>query len=128
MLNKIVMESKRLSDNFNELSENVKDYIGLKIDLLKVSVTEKLALITSALMLSIIFFILFLFVTLFISVAFIFWFRDHAGPLYVGALIVSGFYLFLGIIVFFVRNRLFVDPLVSKISKILLEEDDDEKK
>jgi hypothetical protein len=121
------MESKKLCDNFDELSENIKAYIKLKTDLLKVSLTEKLSLITSALLLSVIFFILFLFITLFISVAFIFWYRDHAGPLYVGALIVAGFYLIVGGIVFLVRNRLFVDPLVSKISQILLEEDEDEK-
>jgi hypothetical protein len=120
------MESKKLCDNFDELSENIKAYIKLKTDLLKVSLTEKLSLITSALLLSVIFFILFLFITLFISVAFIFWYRDHAGPLYVGALIVAGFYLIVGGIVFLVRNRLFVDPLVSKISQILLEEDEDE--
>lgn len=120
------MESKKLSDNFNEMSENVKAYIQLKTDLLKISLTEKLSLITSALLLSIIFFILFLFITMFISMAFIFWFRDHAGPLYLGAIIVAGFYLIIGVIVFFKRNRLFIDPLVSKISQILLEEDDDE--
>ena len=120
------MESKKLCDNFDELSENIKAYIKLKTDLLKVSLTEKLSLITSALLLSVIFFILFLLITLFISVAFIFWYRDHAGPLYVGALIVAGFYLIVGGIVFLVRNRLFVDPLVSKISQILLEEDEDE--
>ena len=121
------MESRRLSDNFNELSENVRSYIRLQTDLLKVSLTEKLSLITSAMLLSVIFFILFLFITLFISMAFIFWFREHAGPLYVGALIVAGFYLALGVIVFLLKNRLFVDPLVSKISEILLEEDEDEK-
>ncbi|MCX6243523.1 MAG: phage holin family protein [Bacteroidetes bacterium] len=120
------MESRRLSDNFNELSENVRSYIRLQMDLLKVSLTEKLSLITSALLLSVIFFILFLFITLFISLAFIFWFREHAGPLYAGALIVAGFYLVLGVIVFLLKNRLFVDPLVSKISEILLEEDEDE--
>lgn len=122
------MESKKLSDNFNEMSENVKAYIQLKTDILKISLTEKLSLITSALLLSVIFFILFLLITMFISMAFIFWFRDHAGPLYVGAIIVAGFYLIVGVIVFFLRNRLFVDPLVSKISQILLEEDDDEDK
>ena len=120
------MESKKISDNVNELSENVRAYIQLKTDLLKISLTEKLSLITSALLLSVIFFILFLFITLFISIAFIFWFRDHAGPLYVGALIVAGFYLVVAVLVFLMRHRLFVDPLVSKISQILLEEGEDE--
>jgi ABC-type multidrug transport system fused ATPase/permease subunit len=121
------MESQKLSDNFNEISGNVKDYVRLKIDFLKLTLTEKLSLIISALLISIILFLVFLFISMFVSLAFIFWFRDHAGPLYAGALIVAGFYLLVGVIVFFMRNKIFIDPLVSKISKILLEEEDEEK-
>jgi len=121
------MESQKLSDNFNEISENVKAYIRQKTDYLKLSLAEKLSLIISALLISIILFLVFLFISMFISIAFIFWFRDHVGPLYAGALIVAGFYLLIGIIVFLMRNKLFIDPLVSQISKILLEEEDEDK-
>ena len=121
------MESQTLKDNFSEISENVKAYIRLKIDILRLTLTEKVSLIISALLISIILFLVFLFISMFISIAFIFWFRDHAGPLYAGALIVAGFYLLIGVIVFFMRNRIFIDPLVSNISKILLEEEDEDK-
>jgi fatty acid desaturase len=121
------MESQKLSDNFNEISENVKAYIRLKIDFLKLTLTEKLSLIISALLISIILFLVFLFVSMFVSLAFIFWFRDHAGPLYAGAMIVAGFYFLVGVLVFFMRNKIFIDPLVSEISKILLEEEDEDK-
>jgi hypothetical protein len=120
------MESQKLSDNVSEISDNVKAYIRLKIDYLKLNLTEKLSLIISALLISIILFLVFLFISMFISIAFIFWFRDHAGPLYAGALIVAGFYLLIGLIVFLMRNKLFIDPLVSQISKILLEEEDED--
>lgn len=121
------MESQNLKENFSEISENVKTYISQKTDLLKLTVTEKLSLIVSALLIIVILFLVFLFISMFISIAFIFWFRDHAGPLYVGALIVAGFYLLLGIFVFLMRNSLFVDPLVTQITKILLEEEDEDK-
>jgi len=121
------MESQKLSDNFNEISENVKAYIRVRTDLLKLMLTEKLSLIISSLLISIILFMVFLFISLFVSIAFIFWFRDHAGPMYVGALIVAGFYVLVGIIVFLMRNTIFIDPLVSQISKILLEEEDENK-
>jgi fatty acid desaturase len=120
------MESQKLSDNFNEISDNAREYIRLKIDFLKLTLTEKLSLIISALLISVIFFLVFLFISLFVSLAFIFWFRDHAGPLYAGALIVAGFYLLVGAVVFLMRNKLFINPLVSQISKILLEEEDEE--
>jgi hypothetical protein len=64
---------------------------------------------------------------MFVSIAFIFWFRDHAGPLYAGALIVAGFYFLIGVIVFLMRNSLFIDPLVKQITKVLLEEEDEDK-
>lgn len=119
------MESQNLKENFNEISENVKSYISLKIDFFKLTLTEKLSLIISALLISVILFLVFLFISMFVSLAFIFWFRDHVGPLYAGALIVAGFYFMLGIIVFFMRKRLFIDPLVKQITKILLEEEDE---
>ena len=121
------MESQRLSDNVNEISGNVKAYIRLKTDLLKLTLTEKVSLIISSLLVSIILFLVFLFVSMFISFAFIFWFRDNVGPLYAGALIIAAFYMVVGLIVFFMRNTLFIDPLVSQISKNLLEEEDGEK-
>jgi uncharacterized integral membrane protein len=120
------MESQNLKDNASEISENVKTYIRLKIDLIKLTLTEKLSLIISAMLISVILFLVFLFISMFVSVAFIFWFRDHAGPLYVGALIVAGCYFLIGVIVFFMRNRLFIDPLVKQITKVLLEEEDED--
>lgn len=121
------MESQNLSENFTGISDNVKAYIRLKTDFLKLTLTEKLSLIISALLVSIILFLVFLFISMFVSLAFIFWFRDHAGPLYAGALIVAGFYLLIGIIIFFMRNKLFIDPLVAQITKILLEEEDEKR-
>ena len=121
------MESQSLKDNVSEISENVKAYIRLKTDMLKLTLTEKLSLIISALLISVILFLVFLFISMFISIAFIFWFRDHAGPMYVGALIVAGGYLVIGVIVFLMRNSLFIDPLVKQITKVLLEEEDEDK-
>ena len=121
------MESQTLKDNVSEISENVKAYIRLKTDMLKLTLTEKLSLIISALLISVILFLVFLFISMFISIAFIFWFRDHAGPLYVGALIVAGCYFLIGIIIFLLRNSLFIDPLVKQITKVLLEEEDEDK-
>jgi hypothetical protein len=119
------MESPKLTDNVNEISQNVKDYVRLQTDLLKLTLTEKLALILSALLVAIICFLVLLFITIFLSQAFIFWYRDHGGSLFTGALIVSGFYLLFGIFVYLSRKWLFVNPLVSLISKFLLEEEND---
>jgi hypothetical protein len=123
------MEYKHISDNFSDLKENIKEYIHLQIDIIKLSFTEKMARLVTYAVIMIIFFVIFLFFSLFVSLAFIFWFRDHAGPGYVGALIVAAFYVLLGGLIYLLRNSLFINPLVTQLSQILLEEDtdDDEK-
>ena len=117
------MESPKISESIAELTDQVKNYIQLRIDLFKLNLTEKLATLTTTLLISIIFFIVFLFFTLFLSLAFIFWFKDYAGAAWVGSLIVAGFYILLGIVVYLLRDKLFLNRVVVQISKILLEEE-----
>lgn len=120
------MELKQVSEHFSEITENVRQYVHLKIDILKVTFTEKIALLASSVVMMMIFFVLFLFFTLFISLAFIFWYRDHAGPAYIGALIVATFYMLLGGVIYLLRHTLFINPLVQQLSKIILEDSDED--
>jgi hypothetical protein len=117
------MEQKKVSESIADLTQQVRDYVQLRIDIFKLALTEKLATLTTTLLLSIIFFIIFLFFTLFLSLAFIFWFKDYIGEAWAGALIVSGFYILTGIVVFLLRDKLFLNRIVAQISKILLEEE-----
>lgn len=118
------MEEKKISETISDLSDQVRDYVQLRIDIFKLNLTEKLATLTTTLLISIIFFIVFLFFTLFLSLAFIFWFKEYAGAAWVGALIVAGFYILVGIVVLLLRDKLFLNRIVVQISKILLEEEE----
>ena len=119
------MQPNKISENFSEITENIKEYVQLKISILKLSLTEKFARLASFVVLMLIFFIIFLFFSLFVSLAFIYWFRDNAGPAYIGALIVAAVYLILGGLIYLLRHTIFINPLVSQLSKILLEDPDD---
>ena len=119
------MESPKFSENVADLTEKVRDYIRLRIDLFKLDVAEKLSTLITTLLISVIFFIVFLFFTLFLSLAFIFWFREYAGDAWAGSLIVAGFYILVGIAVYMLRDKLFLNRVVGQISKILLEEGDE---
>jgi uncharacterized membrane protein YqjE len=119
------MEQKKISESIAELTDQVKNYVQLRIDLFKLNLTEKLATLTTTLLISIIFFIVFLFFTLFLSLAFIFWFKDYVGAAWAGSLIVAGFYILVGIVVFLLRDKLFLNRIVVQISKILLEEEEE---
>ena len=119
------MESPKFSENITDLIDQVKNYVHLRINLFKLNLTEKLATLTTTMLISIIFFIVFLFFTLFLSLAFIFWFREYMGKAYIAALIVAGFYILVGIVIYFLRNKLFLNRVVTQISKVLLEEEEE---
>ncbi len=119
------MESGKFSENISDLNENVREYIRLRTDLLKLTITEKMSFLGSFFIVSIIFFILFLFILTFFSLAFILWFGHYIGAAFVGALIVAGVYILIAILAYFMRNKLFINPLVTQISKILMEDEDE---
>jgi uncharacterized membrane protein YqjE len=119
------MDSGKISDNFSQLTENVKDYVNLRIDLAKLIITEKLAKLVSFFLISVIFFILGMFLLLFLSISFVFWFGSDIGPAWIGALIVTAFYVLGGILIYAKRHAFFINPLVTQITKILMEDKDE---
>ena len=107
----------------SEMTENVKNYLQLRIDLMMLKLTGKAAQLVSSLMLTVIFFILFLLLTVFISLAFIFWYKENIGSGWAACLIITGFYLLVGLIIYLLRTKLFVNPILIQLSKAILEED-----
>jgi hypothetical protein len=122
------MESTKISDNLSELNDNVREYIKLRINLLKIEFTQKAAKLSSAIMMSLLYFIIVICILVFLSIAFIFAFREYIGPGWVAALIVAGVYIFFGFLIFLLRYKLFIDPLAVLLSKIILEETDENEK
>ena len=120
------MESKKITDNFSELNDNVKEYIKLRMKLLKLDFTEKAAKLSSAIMMSLLYFIIVICVLIFLSIAFIFAFHTYIGQAWVASLIVAGIYIALGFLMFLLRYKLFIDPLAALLSKIILEGDDED--
>lgn len=114
----------KIADNFSLLTENVKDYVNLRIDLTKLILTEKIAKLTSFFLIAVIFFILAMFLLLFLSMAFVFWF-EQIGPAWLGALIVTAFYILGGVLIYVRRHQFFINPLVSHLTKILMEDKDE---
>ena len=119
------MGQTKISDNFSSMTENVKDYVNLRIDLVKLILTEKIAKLASFFLIAVIFFILAMFLLLFLSLAFAFWFGDEIGPTWLGALIVTAFYVLCGLLIYVKRHQFFINPLVSHLTKILMEEKDE---
>ncbi len=99
----------------NELPNQLKDYINVKIDLISLFVVKKLSKMIPLFVLAFILAFTFLFFTLFMSHAFINWYEDYIGKASTAALIVSGFYLLLGLIFFIFRKALIYRPIQKSI-------------
>lgn len=121
------MESKKISENITDLAGNVKEYLLLQLDLVRLIIAEKASKLLTTLIVVIAMFIIFLFLLTFLSLAFVFWYKDHVGEAYVGALIMAGFYFLLAVVLYLMRTAIFVNPLVLAITKILLEKKDESK-
>jgi len=119
------MAPGKIFDNVSMLTENVKDYVNLRIDLAKLILTEKIAKLSAFFLLAVIFFILAMFLLLFLSIFFVFWFGDEFGPTWVGALLVTLFYIISGLFIYYRRHQLFINPLVSHLTNILMEDKDE---
>jgi len=119
------MAPGKISDNVSMLTDNVRDYVNLRIDLAKLILTEKIAKLGAFFLIAVIFFILGMFLLLFLTLAFVFWFGDAIGPAWAGALIVTAVYTLAGLVIYFRRHQFFINPLVSHLTKILMEEKDE---
>jgi len=122
------METKKISENLSELTDNAKSYIQFRLNILKLDLTERLARLISSLLMSVIYFVVFICILVFLSITFILLFRDFIGPAWLAALIVTVFYVLVAVGIFLFRYRLFINPVISVLSKIILEDDAEEKK
>jgi uncharacterized membrane protein YqjE len=119
------MAPGRISQDISQITENVRDYVNLRIDLAKLILTEKIARLASFFLIAVIFFILAMFLLLFLSMAFVFWYGSDIGPAWVGALIITAIYVLLGLLIYVRRHQFFINPLVTHLTKILMEDKDE---
>ena len=104
------------SDNpITELPNQIKASLNAKIDLFSLFLIKKLSKIVPLFVLGLILGFIFLFFTLFLSHSFIAWYEDYVGKGSTAALIVSGFYLLLGIIIFVFRKKIIYAPIHTAI-------------
>lgn len=107
-------------DKIEGISENLKDYVSTNYELIKLQATERTSVIGSVLISTIIiatisllfFFVLSFGVSLYLSAL--------IGDTFSGFLIVAGFYLLLGLILFFGKKKFIESPLRDKIIQKLL--------
>lgn len=116
-----------LISNFNIIQTHLKEYLNLRLQLVKLSVLEKVTkisvFITSLMVIILAVSIFFVFA----SAAFVVWYGSRTQDYLTGLLIVMGIVVFLMVIFFLLRRTIVESFFIKTFSSILLENDlDDE--
>lgn len=105
------------------LIENLKEYILLRFDLLKLNTVEKSSSVLSLIFGFLVGSLLIFLAVIFLSFAFIYWLGDLFGSMIPGLLIVGGFFILLFIFFYFFREKLLLNPIIRKMSALFFEND-----
>lgn len=118
------MNKENFDKHLTSTIDNIKQYLNLKTELYTLIIFEKLSKVFAKFLFMLIFVFFLFFFLLFISLGFVKWFQEVTETTVWGYLIVSCFYLLLGIIIFTLRKRLFLDPILKVITDVVMEQED----
>jgi hypothetical protein len=113
---------ENIVSQLQHLADEVKSYVNVRIDLLKLNVAETASSIIANTMAKVISGIIFLFFLLFGSIALSLFLSSVIGNSYSGFLIVSGIYLALGLLIWYTRKRFIQAPIMNAIIRQLFSE------
>jgi uncharacterized membrane protein (UPF0182 family) len=106
-----------------EVTDNLKEYINTRYEILLLKAGEKTANIASQLSVAILLLFSFILFIIFLSMGAGYYVSDLLHSTYAGFMIVAGFYLLLIIVVLLVRKGMIMKPMRNKIIRELFKED-----
>jgi len=113
---------KTIGSTFGNLRNIAQEYVETRIELLKVQAAEKLSSLLSNIIAYLVLVFFLLFFLLFASAGLALVLSAWIGKAYAGFLIVGGFYLLIGLIIFKSKERLLKKPLRNAIVRQLFGE------
>lgn len=111
-----------------ELVSEVKEYINVKLDALKLTVAEKISRIAAVIIAGAVVAVAILFFVIFLSIALGYLLGEIFNSIWLGFLTVAGLYLLIGLIIWSGKRKLIQIPIMNSILAqwSLKEEEDDE--
>lgn len=107
-------------DSLQALFTEVKHYVDLQKDYIKLDITHKLTVLLSTLILILVLVILGMIALLYLSFTLAYVLRPYVGGLTNSYAIITGGILLLGILVYVFRQRLIIQPLINFLANLLL--------
>lgn len=102
-----------------EMAGHIKDYVNIRMDKAKLDVAEKTSGVLANLIAGSVVLLVFLLFFLFVNFSIAYALSDWIGKTWAGFLVVAGFYLLTGIIVWLARQRILRIPIMNKIAESL---------
>lgn len=112
--------------NTEELADNIKELVNVKLDSAKLAVAEKSSKVAANLIAGIVVVLTVTLFVIFLSVALAFFLAEILNSTWAGFLIVSGVYLLIAIIIRLVKERAIRIPIMNSILSQLFKEDEDD--
>lgn len=109
-----------------ELAGNIKEYVNSRIDSVKLSIAEKSSKVISIVLASMIAVMVFIMFFFFLNIAVAYLLGEWIGRVWAGFLIVAGFYLVIGIVVWIAKERIFQVPIMNALIRQLFKNDEHE--
>ena len=107
-------------DNLQALLTEVKHYVDLQKDYVKLDITHKLTILISALILILGLMILGMIALFYLSFTLAYILEPHVGGLTNSYAIITGSILLIGILVYLLRKRLIIQPLTNFLANLIL--------
>ena len=107
-------------DNLQALFTEVKHYVDLQKDYVKLDITHKLTVLLSTLILILILVVLGMIALFYLSFTLAYILEPHVGGLMNSYAIITLGILCLGVIIYWLRKRLIIQPLTNFLANLLL--------
>lgn len=114
-----------LSERIVRLTKAMEEYLLLSVDMVKLTILEKLTKVTVLIVGIVVSVILGGLFVLFASAAFVVWYGQQYGDYLTGLLIISGFLVGLNVLFYFLRGQLITSSIIKALSGILFSKEED---
>lgn len=108
-----------METNYKEVISELKSYASMRFDLIRLELLEKLSKIISLILLVFVCILISIIVFTYLSILLLLWLNDVFSSMIPGVCIVAGVYAILLTAMIIFRKKVFLNPIVSALSKII---------
>ncbi len=120
-----MFSGKKHIESIGKLFLEFKNYLELQKEFIKLDATEKLTVILSATLITLVILILGSITLLFLIFALAYYLGDALGSLSLGFALITAFLLLATIVFYLNRNRMIVQPIARFVTKLILTKEDE---